>query len=349
MKHTITTHEVFEKQLSKQTSAIRKTVGSKIKSVSSLDGSNLQVFLTFVLGLFQPLLSELSKSIQWTQQLKEYLQLKIESEDRIQRLKEEQKSLNEKVRKHQLNNEKDDISYLTHVMKRWKAVVLVIAVLLLTETGFNVRSFQIVSSNLVVATIMSAGLGICFLFCSHFISKIVKKYANNILQHILLWVASILVMTIVFYFIGSLRMVYFTAMNDQNAYGISTMHFMVINLMYFIVAALLSSYYSPTEDQRKKYLKNISNSEKLEESLSRLKEIEKELKSIPKELSEKETLLSSLLVYIHEQEIHIEGLYLETVQTALLDYQLQTGNKLDVLEIPNLNRQYLTTNIEDYV
>mgnify|MGYP000474675378 CR=1 FL=1 len=50
-----------------------------------------------------------------------------------------------------------------------------------------------------------------------------------------------------------------------------------------------------------------------------------------------------------EQEIHIEGLYLETVQTALLDYQLQTGNKLDVLEIPNLNRQYLTTNIEDYV
>ncbi|MCT4665122.1 MAG: hypothetical protein N4A45_07810 [Flavobacteriales bacterium] len=349
-KHSIMIHENFEKQFSKKTVAIQKDVSVKVKSLSALSSSDLQSFLMYVVGLYQNLIFDLHKSIQWAGQLKEYLQLKAESEEKVEVLQEEKKQLEEKIRKHRLNSEKEDIAYLSHVMKRWKFIVVIIALLLVSETGFNVKAFQVVSSNLLIATLMSAGLGICLIFSAHFVPKIVNKYAKNLLQKVMFWIISIGVMAIIFYFIGEMRMAYFTVMNDQNAYGITSTHFVAINIIFFICASMLSSFYAPTVEQRQTFLKNQKSRELFTEYQKRIKEIDGELSMIPKELSEKENLVSSLLIYIHEQERLIDGSYQETLRTALLELELQTGKSISKIEeIPSLTMKYESTNYEDYV
>lgn len=349
-KHSIMIHENFERQFSKKTAVIQKDISTKVKSLSALNNSDLQSFLMYIVGLFQNLIFDLHKSVQWAGQLKEYLQLKAESEEKIEVLQSEKKQLEEKIRKHRLNSEKEDIAYLSHVMKRWRFIVVIIVLLLISETGFNVKAFQVVSSNLLIATLMSTGLGICLIFSAHFIPKIISKYAKNLFQQILFWFISIAVMAILFYFIGEMRMAYFTAMNDQNAYGITSTHFVAINIIFFVCASMLSSFYAPTIEQRQTFLKNQKSRELFAEYQKRIKEIDTELTMIPKELSEKENLVSSLLIYIHEQELLIDGSYQETLRTALLELELQTGRSIPKIEeIPSLNKKYESTNYEDYV
>ncbi|MGB0871170.1 MAG: hypothetical protein ACPGSD_16390 [Flavobacteriales bacterium] len=349
MTYQTTVDKDFEKSLVKHTERIRQEVQFKLKAISDLTDSNAQTFLHFVLGHFQILISDLSKSIQFKKQFREYQQLIDSSKLQIEDLEKRKHTVKEAIRKHQLNNEKENIRYLEDKLKQWRFVMVVILLIVMGENAFNIKAFQLISSNIIVATLIATTLGICLVFTAHFIPKLIRQYSTDKWSAFGLWILSISIMTAVFYFLAQLRMAYFTVISGTQTHDITSIHFVIINLIFFITSCLLSYFYGPQKGDKQAYLKNKDARKALETHQKELKDIQTQLQSIPEACLEKERLISGLLTYLHEMENHIDDLYIETVRTALLDYQLQTNSKHSKIVIPPLHKNYTSTKYQDYV
>ncbi|MCT4664670.1 MAG: hypothetical protein N4A45_05500 [Flavobacteriales bacterium] len=347
-KNFITIDKAFEKELQKELLSIDQKVSTKTRSTSAMKGGKIEYLIQFIFSLFQITLSKLYLSIQWENQLKEFLQLQSTSGKRKQDLKIELATIKETVRKQILDNRDHDLSYLEHVFKRWNLIKIVIAFLTLGELAFNYKAFQVLAPNVFVGIILSLTLGVSLVFLAHFLASFIRKFAQTLWQHALYWTLSLGLMSLIFYFISHLRLLYISQMNDGSL-EVGNWSFVCLNLIYFSTAMFLSYKNSPTRNQKKAYLQSKKDAETAWKNKNRISDIKKELKSIPNEVIEKEQLLNRLLVYLNEQEKLIQAKYNQKVQEVILNFSLQKGESVKTPSLPTLNLKYQSLNLNDYV
>jgi hypothetical protein len=346
-KYFITKDDSFQKELKRDLIDIDKKVNSKTTSMSAMDGTKFEQVVLFILGLFQTLISNLALHIQFDNQLKEFIQLKRESKQKTLVLNQELLSLKEKQRKHILSGKEKNLSFLKHVFKRWRLMMIIIGFLTLGELIFNYRSFQVISPNVALAMVLAFTIGLSLVFIAHFIAIRIRGL-KQIWKQVLYSTISFILISTIFFYIAQLRLTYLSQVDLQPSEE-SHLSFIMLNLLFFSTALLISYIYSPTNQQkvdfhrhRKDEIESIKQKEKIDA-------IQKQLKEIPKVISEKEQLIGRLLVFLKDQEMHIQNLYELKVQDAILNYTLQKGENIKSPPIPKLNLQYQSLNLEDYV
>ncbi|MGB0871375.1 MAG: hypothetical protein ACPGSD_17430 [Flavobacteriales bacterium] len=346
-KYFITKDDSFQKELKKELIDIDKKVNSKTTSMSAMDGTKFEQVVLFILGLFQTLISNLALHIQFDNQLKEFIQLKRESKQKTQALNQELQILIEKQRKHILSGKEKDLSFLKHVFTRWRLMMMVIGFLTLGELIFNYRSFQVISPNVALAMVLAFTIGLSLVIIAHFIAIRIRDL-KHVWKQIVYGTISLIFISTIFFYIAELRLSYLSKVGFQSS-EISHLSFTILNLLFFSTALLISYKYNPTNQQKVDFHRHRKGEAESIKQKEKINIIHKELKEIPLIISEKEQLIGRLLVFLKDQEMHIQNLYELKVQDAILNYTLQKGENIKAPPTPKLSLQYQSLNLEDYV
>lgn len=345
-KHIIRKDDSFDRHLKQSLEEITKTISSKIPSICGMQGSKPDQILQLVFGLFQSLLSSLYLHVQFDNQLKELSRIEKESKVRENTLLKECQDLKERQRKRTLNHR--NVSYQQHVVKRWRWIRCIIGFLTLGDLAFNYSSFQVISPNIAVGIVLALTLGTALIFLAHFSGVLIRKHAKTMMHHALYWSISLGLMSMIFYYIADLRLAYMTQMGGSES-DVSSISLILLNLLFFTTASLLSFLYSPSHEDKLIYIQYKKDNGISRQEKKRIKAIEEELRLIPQEISEKKQLINGLLAFLKEQEKHIANLYEETAYKAFLDYSLHKGEHTKAPTLAKLPLQYQCLNLEENV
>lgn len=114
-------------------------------------------------------------------------------------------------------------------------------IITLGEIMFNTKAFQITSENLLFALILSICISFAVFVFAH-VAPLLYKGAKNKLQRIYVVIGSLALVTILFAALAIFRSSYLAV---HNVY-INPTYFVIINLFFFIVSALISFFVLPS-------------------------------------------------------------------------------------------------------
>ena len=122
-------------------------------------------------------------------------------------------------------------------------------IILIGEILFNTKAFQVAGENMLFALIISFSISITVAISAHLASFLYKK-AENTFQRRVIIATTLFIVTVVFIALAFLRSIYL----ESKDVHISPFYFVIINLFFFIVSALLSYFILPTWQEIKEGL-----------------------------------------------------------------------------------------------
>jgi len=140
-------------------------------------------------------------------------------------------------------NDENDLNDFdkNYIPSRIKWALILSLIVGIGEILFNTKSFQIIGDNLLFALIMSVCISICVFMFSH-VTPFLYKDAKNRLQRISVILGSLFLVTVLFTALAIFRSSYLA----NHDISISPVYFVIINLFFFIVSALMSFFVLPT-------------------------------------------------------------------------------------------------------
>ena len=212
--------------------------------------------------------------------------------------KEKDKNLENEIKDREDKNRADEyeMGNANHgnISKRIRGAVIITIIITIGEILFNTKAFQILGESMLFALLISISISIGVLIFAHMI-PLLYKGAKTTIQKRLIVIGSILLITGLFYVIAILRSEYLA---DHDVH-ISPFYFVIFNLFFFIVSALLSYFILPAWEEIKensKHLKVINNIKKRKDEIEQLKK--------QREVYEKQ------LARLHDEVDHVAGLML---------------------------------------
>jgi cation transport ATPase len=227
--------------------------------------------------------------------------------------KEKDKKLDEEIKLLEDKNRHDeyDLENYSHGslnIRIWITAIFTF-IIMLGEIIFNTKAFQVIGDNKILALILAITVSFAVFVFSHIASFMYKAAPTPFKRRIVL-AGSLVTVTVLFIALAIFRSTYL-ASNDVH---VSPVYFVIINLFFFIVSALLSFFLLPTWPEVKEHFKFM----KLQNAINRRKdEIQKykQEKEKNKEIINEITKVRLQLIYYSNYVAErIRKLYFESLE-----------------------------------
>lgn len=143
------------------------------------------------------------------------------------------------------------------------------------EIMFNTKAFQVTGENLLFALILSICISFAVFIFSH-ITSLLYKGAKNPIQRRLVIVGSLILVTILFTALAIFRSSYLAT----HEVHINPIYFVIINLFFFIVSALLSFFVLPSWGEIKTNALHLKTFNALKKRSKEIKQLKAEVEKI---------------------------------------------------------------------
>ncbi len=181
-------------------------------------------------------------------------------------------------------------------------------IILSGEVFYNIKAFQLIVENMLSALWLSIGASTGVLIASH-AAAFFYKMAKTKLQRWLIIIASLSLMSSVFYIIAVFRTDYLASHNVH----INAIYFVIFNLFFFLVISFLSFFILPTWEEVKQQYHLLFLHKTIGKRKGVIKKLlkEKEAIQVEKHITEKER--ASIIYYANYQVERIRKMYAEAV------------------------------------
>lgn len=201
-----------------------------------------------------------------------FIHAKIDAEfyrDKDQRLEreiKEKKTENENT-EHILKNSQT----VGNIGFRIKLILISALVIYLGEVIFNSMGFQVIGEIFLFALLLSMAVSFAIFIFSH-LAQLLFKRAKSKAQEIGIVVASLILITGIFWALALLRSQYL----EKHDIHVNPVFFILLNLFFFIVSALLSYFFMPTWEEYKLYSEHEKQLKVIKMREAEIKEMEQE-------------------------------------------------------------------------
>ncbi len=236
---------------------------------------------------------------------------------------EKTKGIDDEIQTREEKNRNDNYELDNHHAKtvgnRIFLALLCTGIILIGEIIFNTKAFEIAGESLLFALLLAIPTSFAVFILSH-VAPMLYKEAKTAIRRRIILASTLGLATAVFFVMGVFRSRYL----EQHEVSISPVYFVIINLFFFCVSALLSYYLLPTWEEIKESLHHI----KLHRAINRRKNEIARLKN------QKESLKASIVekvkdvVFVHNYAAYcierIRKMYGEaggTFQTVNLSFR----------------------------
>lgn len=195
------------------------------------------------------------------------------------------------------------------ITSRIRLALFLSIIIMAGDTLFNAKALQVVGENLLFALLLSFCISVGVLVFSHVVPFLYKA-TEKIWKRRLIILSSLAVATGLFTALAIFRSVYL-ALHDVH---VSPINFVIINLFFFIVSALMSFYILPSwaEIKLNRQKQNLQN--EIDKKRKRIKELKAERERI-RETILKETKSRIRIVYHANYSIEmVRKMYHEAVE-----------------------------------
>ncbi len=227
-------------------------------------------------------------------------------------LREKDKYLEGEIKKKEDQNRNDlfDLGSFNPktLLKRIRLVVIITIIIGFGEILFNTKAFQVTGESLLFAFLLSFSVSVAVFVFSHVASFLYKAATTKFKRRVILF-SSLLLVTGLFTALAIFRTQYL-ATHDIH---ISPVFFVIINLFFFIVSALLSFYALPTWAEIRENQLRITlfrGIQKREKEIEQLKAKKEEIKVLVLENTKYRVRVSFYATYCAER---IRKMYCEAL------------------------------------
>ncbi len=165
------------------------------------------------------------------------------------------KRLDEEIQKRKHENHNREFELENHDASVKHRIILagIIGVIItFGDTAYNIQSFQLLTENMLFATLFSITCSVTALTLAHFIPMMYKKITTR-LKRIAFSSAMLTVITLFF----SALAVFRTQFLQENEITVDSGWFIVINMVFFLVTMFISALLLPTWEELKRNWKQI--------------------------------------------------------------------------------------------
>jgi len=219
---------------------------------------------------------------------------------------------------------------------RWALVSTLI--ITIGEVMFNTKAFQVTGENLLFALILSICISFAVFVFSH-VTSFLFKAAKNTLRRRLVIIGSLFLVTILFTALAIFRSSYL-AIHDVH---INPTYFVIINIFFFVVSALLSFFVLPSWTEIKLNALKLKIHQTIKKRRKEIEQLKAEIEKIKITILERTKLRIRIAHHANYAADRIRKMYweaLEIFKTANLTYR-SDGKTPDcfgeVLPEPDIN------------
>jgi hypothetical protein len=203
----------------------------------------------------------------------------------IDHFKEKDATLNKEITTLEDKNHDDgfDLKNFTPAIlyAQLRLAVLYSFIIMLGEIIFNTKAFQVTGENMLVALILSISVSFAVVAFSHF-AAFIYKAAKSPSQRKKVVVLSLAIATAVFIALAIFRSWYLAGHGVQ----ISPVYFVIINLFFFLVTALISLHMLPTWGEIKENFERLKLYHAIRKREKEIENLKKEKESIRQKILE---------------------------------------------------------------
>jgi len=206
------------------------------------------------------------------------------------------------------------------------------------EIMFNTKAFQVTGENLLFALILSICISFAVFIFSH-ITSFLYKGAKNPLQGRLVIISSLILVTILFSALAIFRSSYLAS----HEVHINPIYFVIINLFFFIVSALLSFFVLPSWGEIKTNALHLKTFHAMKKRSKEIKQLKAEVEKIRTTIMERTKMRIRIAHHANYAADRIRKMYWETLEIfKTTNLTFRTDRKTpdcfgEVVEGPDIN------------
>lgn len=237
--------------------------------------------------------------------------------------KEKVKNLDTEINEKEAQNQRDENSLKdfapNSIPTRVLWAFLITFLITIGEIVFNTKAFQVTGENMLFALILSIGVSISVFVLTH-ITPMLYKAAKTKLQRLTVIVGALLLVTSLFTALAIFRSSYL-ATHDVH---IQPGYFVIINLFFFIVSALLSFFVLPSWSEIKENALQLKLQYVVKKRKKEIEQLKAEREKIMVTIMERTKVRIRIAHYANYAVERIRKMYLETMgmfKTTNLTYR----------------------------
>jgi len=164
-----------------------------------------------------------------------------------------------------------------NVGSRIRTALILTLIIFIGDSTFNTAAFQLTGQSLLFSLLLSISLSFAVFILTH-LAPLLYKEATTRLKKTLIVIGTLTLATTLFIALAVFR----SALFASQSVSIKPVYFVIINLFFFIVSALLSYYILPCYEEIKEHwiqLMNHKNIRKREKEINQLKKDKENLKT----------------------------------------------------------------------
>jgi hypothetical protein len=282
-----------------------------------LEGDTLNPYIQVLAGKYLSLFGNAKKLLQTG------LEERMNEEDLIY-VEAHKKKNNHQISelKHELHIHKVELERTVSDVskKKYKIVLCFLAGIAFSEAIIDYRALQNLGGNAIEALLIGIALGLSTAVISHEGPKLIRKGRTRS-QQIGIFLLITLLMTTVFFIIGTFRMGSISnGLNigvESSSGGASPIQFAIINLMFFAGALLLAYFQLPQRTDELKWEKQSKHESEIKKLIQEIKAKEDENKKLDYELKEMARARQQNLLYEQKLKEWIASLFQKSVSRLI--------------------------------
>ena len=311
---TIATGNIFdpdlEKMMSKRDAELKVLAQKNAKNFGQrglplLEGDNLLNYIGDIKAGYETLAAEVFQHLQPDAHFPE-------AKESVDHLAEKVKHLDTEINDKEAQNDTDQNALNEFAQSHIPSRILwaFISTLLITigDIMFNTKSFQVTGENLLFALILSICVSFSVFIFSH-VAPMLYKVAKNKLQRIIVIVGSLSLATLLFIALAIFRSSYL-AIHDVH---IQPFYFVIINLFFFIVSALISFFVLPSWEEIKQNALLLKKHYAIKRRKKEIRPLKVERDKLKEAILKKKTICIRITHYANYAANRIKKMYFETV------------------------------------
>ncbi len=179
-----------------------------------------------------------------------------------------------------------------------------------SEAVFASTSFQIFVSNLLYSLIIGVTFAVA-LYYSAVVGAKVLKLTKTRLQFIATLAAVFSIIGLVFFTLGSFRLIFLDQMSDGEnlSFHLSPLSFMFIQLFFYSCAILLKYFFTPEKSEFEQYHNYKTAKKDIVKLTKQEKQLEESIKDLEKNLNQSLISRRTLITHSADIELEIDALY----------------------------------------
>jgi len=333
---------VMEDMMQKRDAEIKETARRNAKhfakrNLPAPNGDNLSHYTGEIRAGYEKLAADVNFHLQPSAHLPEAKMDAEHFKEKYNKLEADKKEKEDQNRNDEYELQDFDQSSIP-VRIRWALISTII--ITVGEIMFNTKAFQVTGENLLFALILSICISFAVFIFAH-VTPFLYKGAKNKLQRILVVAGSLSLVTVLFIALAIFRSTYL-AVHDVH---INPTYFVIINLFFFIVSALISYFVLPTWAEIKQNALRLKIYYAINKRKKEIEQLKIEIGKIKETILERTKIRIRIAHQANYAADRIRKMYwesLETFKTTNLAYRTDS-------KTPDcFNEELPEPNIEDF-